>query len=430
MVYLLGYDDRKELMVGEGKIAVATDNLIKLSTGVTWCPGSAGFDVQGNLAFMVCDPMKLASSPTPRSSAASSSSSSSAKKDLPMPFGIPIPIIVDWLYQHWEGSLEELCKPKLPLMRLMSTGQKSDRSGASFTMRRVFKDPEAENDAMTASSSAVISRLTGQLGSAGSASPRANAGGEQDHPRGDFRSTHDRGIRVPEIYETPKVTSGPLLRKDHPALQLLDINFPPRLPRAAMLPLPVRQMLTESPRNQAKAPRQGNFPAEVGPSRRRKPGGPEDSAEITQPCPALEDCHSEVQSSSSPLAISGSADEGYRCSSDGETMYSAETMESRNYPSPKRDACRQVGRSRSCMDYQRWGGGAQTSSATGLPKQRSLIAARKTPVHSQSQTVPAGQKNHIYHSPTVSSAMKKRGGAEQRSRPRRTVAQVSPRWMF
>ncbi|CAA6659889.1 unnamed protein product [Spirodela intermedia] len=392
VVYLLGYDDRKELMVGEGKIAVATDNLIKLSTGVTWCPGSAGFDVQGNLAFMVCDPMKLASSPTLRSSSVSSSSSTSAKKDLPMQFGIPIPIIMDWL----------------------------DRSGASFTMRRVFKDPEAENDAMT-SSSAVISRLTGQLGSAGSASPRGNAGGEQDHPRGDLRSTHDRGIRVPKIYETPKVTSGPLLRKDHPPLQLLDINFPPKLPRAAMLPLPVRQMLTESHRNQAKAPRQGNSPAEAGPSRRRKPRSSEDSAEVTQPCPALADCHSEVQSSSSPLAISVSADEGYRCSSDGRRCTLRRRWRAETMPEPQLHGLPAVGRRSSDELRHRKSWAAEAAQSD---------RRKEDPAHSQSQTVPAGQKNHIYHSPTVSSAMKKRGGAEQRTRPRRTVAQVSPRWMF
>lgn len=65
VVYLLGYAEKTELTVGEGKVVIATDNLIKLSTdGVLWSPGSAGYDVHGNLAFMVCDPMKLATSPT------------------------------------------------------------------------------------------------------------------------------------------------------------------------------------------------------------------------------------------------------------------------------------------------------------------------------------------------------------------------------
>ncbi|KAK1353050.1 hypothetical protein POM88_052888 [Heracleum sosnowskyi] len=53
-VYLLGYAEKRELTVGEGKVVIATDNLIMLSTdGVMWNPGSAGYDVHGNLAFMV-----------------------------------------------------------------------------------------------------------------------------------------------------------------------------------------------------------------------------------------------------------------------------------------------------------------------------------------------------------------------------------------
>ncbi|KAM3303016.1 hypothetical protein P3S67_014046 [Capsicum chacoense] len=62
-IYQLGYSEEKELTVGEGKVIIAIDNLINLSTdGISWGPGSAGFDVHGNLAFMVCDPMKLATS--------------------------------------------------------------------------------------------------------------------------------------------------------------------------------------------------------------------------------------------------------------------------------------------------------------------------------------------------------------------------------
>ncbi|EEF25955.1 hypothetical protein RCOM_1900130, partial [Ricinus communis] len=103
VVYILGYTEKEELTVGEGKVVIATDNLIKLSTdGIQWSPGSAGFDAQGNLAFMICDPMKLATSPNTKSSSTSSSSSTSWKKDSPMQFGIPIPIICDWLNQHWE----------------------------------------------------------------------------------------------------------------------------------------------------------------------------------------------------------------------------------------------------------------------------------------------------------------------------------------
>ena len=48
-----------------------------------------------------------------------------------MQFGIPISVVCDWLYQHWQGSLDEVSKPKLPLVRLMSS--MSDNSSTSFT---------------------------------------------------------------------------------------------------------------------------------------------------------------------------------------------------------------------------------------------------------------------------------------------------------
>ena len=131
-VYILGYTDKNELTVGEAKVVIATDNLITVCTdGVTWSPGSAGFDPQGNLSFMVCDPMKLATTSPNTKSSSTSSPSSSSKKDLhlPMQFGIPIPVICDWLNQNWEGNLDDLVnKPKLPLIRLMSTGQRSEQS--------------------------------------------------------------------------------------------------------------------------------------------------------------------------------------------------------------------------------------------------------------------------------------------------------------
>ncbi|GAA0168846.1 hypothetical protein LIER_23470 [Lithospermum erythrorhizon] len=100
-IYLLGYADENELVAGEGKVVIATDNLIKMSTdGIAWSPGSAGFDIHGNLAFMVCDPMKLATSPNTKLSISSSSSLTSQIKDHPTQFGIPISVICDWLNQH------------------------------------------------------------------------------------------------------------------------------------------------------------------------------------------------------------------------------------------------------------------------------------------------------------------------------------------
>ncbi|XP_010489703.1 PREDICTED: uncharacterized protein LOC104767365 [Camelina sativa] len=92
VVYLLGYATQNELKIGEGKLVVATDNLIKLSTDeMIWSPGSAGFDVHGNLAFMICDPRKLSTSPASNSSSSSSSLRKDNNKTLMMQFGIPIP---------------------------------------------------------------------------------------------------------------------------------------------------------------------------------------------------------------------------------------------------------------------------------------------------------------------------------------------------
>ncbi|GKC37891.1 cytochrome P450 82C4-like protein, partial [Tanacetum coccineum] len=51
IVYLLGHAEKNELTVGEGKVVIATDNLIKVCTdGVTWSPGSTGFDAHAKEA--------------------------------------------------------------------------------------------------------------------------------------------------------------------------------------------------------------------------------------------------------------------------------------------------------------------------------------------------------------------------------------------
>ncbi|XP_047332268.1 uncharacterized protein LOC124935879 [Impatiens glandulifera] len=329
LVYLLGYTHKKELTVGEGKVVIATDNLIKLLTDdQTWNPGSAGFDQQGNLAFMVCDPMKLATSPNAKSpSTSTSSSSSSRRKDRRMQFGIPIPIICDWLNQHWEGNLDELNKPKLPIIKLMSSGQRSDHSCASFTMRRVFKPSDIEND--------------------------------------------------------PKQTD----------------------------------------------------PNPVGPGIVEKTMDDLDAAEVlsTDSVKGAAAGESEAQSSSSPVEMQND----YNYSSDGETtMYSAETAESRNIPSPKEGRFQQVVRqSQSC----RWGGGGSgqrtpVARKVGLEKQRSYIQGRK--IHSQGAT---SNRSNDYYSPTVSSIMKKRNNMvfrqqqpeQKQSWPvKQNPAHSSPRWMF
>ncbi|OVA08269.1 hypothetical protein BVC80_1297g10 [Macleaya cordata] len=422
VVYLLGHTEKKELTVGEGKVVIATDNLIKLSTdGVTWSPGSAGFDVQGNLAFMVCDPMKLASSPTAKSSSTSTSSSSSSwKKDHPMQFGIPIPIICDWLNQHWEGSLDELNKPKLPLIRLMSTGQKSEHSCASFTLRRVFKPTEGENDE-TPSSSNIISRPRNQPG------PSCSASANICHD--ETPATHEQGIPTPEIYESPRLTSGPIQRKENTQIQLLDINFPPRGPKAIVLPLPIKRLPPNSDENAVAL--NNNALREEDVINDREQASPGADAEIISTGSVNGD-RSEVQSSSSPLDISNFRYEmeGFQgdYSSEGETtMYSAETMESRNYTSPREEKFQQVGRSQSCVNYNRRGSTQRNPIArkTASDKQQSFIPGRKTYSHGA-----ASQRSHDFYSPTVSSIIKRRNNREQMTRPRQSTVQLSPRWMF
>lgn len=419
VVYLLGYTEKNELTVGEGKVVIATDNLIKLSTdGVIWSPGSAGFDVQGNLAFMICDPMKLATSPNTKSSSTSSSSSTSWKKD-PLQFGIPIPIVCDWLNQHWEGSLDELNKPKLPIIRLMSAGPKSEHSCASFTLRQVFKPTEADYDG-TPSSSNIISKARDQPGPSCSA-PANNVEGETR--TNDLHATHVQGIPTPEIYESPRLTSVPVRKNESAQIQLLDINFPPRVVKAAVLPQParrpplsydencVKELPPESPLREDQIKDKGVTSARA-------------DAEVAS-TGSVNGAQSEVQSCSSPINVS-EVQNGY--SSEGETtMYSAETAESRNYTSPREGKFQPVGRSQSCVSYNRLGI-VQTNSGARralLEKQRSFIHGRM--MYSQAAT---SQKSNDYFSPTVSSIMKKRNNLEQPSRPRQSAVHSSPRWMF
>ncbi|XP_059626221.1 uncharacterized protein LOC132269156 [Cornus florida] len=423
VVYLLGYTEKKELTVAEGKVVIATDNLIKLSTdGITWSPGSAGFDVQGNLAFIVCDPMKLATSPNTKSSSTSTSSSSSWKKDLPMQFGIPIPIICDWLNQHWEGNLDELNKPKLPIMRLMSAGQKSDHSCASFTMRQVFKSTEPENEG-TPSSSNVISKPRNWAGP--SCSAVVNTLEDETQITDQHAATHVQGIPTPEIYESPKLTSIPIGKKENAQIQLLDINFPPRVAKGTVLPQHAKRLVPYSDENCVK-----EFPL-LPQSREeeefsdRVQTGPMADVEIAS-SGSVNGARSEVQSSSSLIEVS-EAHNGYV--SEGETtMYSAETAESRNYPSPREKRFQQVGRSQSCVNYNRWGPVQRNATAsTALLEKKSFAQGRK--IYSQGAT---SQRSNDYFSPTVSSIMKKRNNSEQQQpiRPRQTAVHSSPRWMF
>ncbi|XP_015892317.3 uncharacterized protein LOC107426605 [Ziziphus jujuba] len=421
VVFLLGYTENKDLTVGEGKVVIATDNLIKLSTdGITWSPGSAGFDIQGNLAFMICDPMKLATSPNNKSSSTSSLSSSSWKKDLPMQFGIPIPIICDWLNQHWEGSLDDLNKPKLPLIRLMSTGQKSEHSCASFTLRPVFKSTEADNDG-TPSSSNTISKTRDQPAPSCSAAAK----NVEEENLSDPHATHVQGIPTPEIYESPKLTAVPIRKKESAQLQLLDINFPPRVAKPAVLSHRAKGLALDSDENFIKEPPPSGSPLREEQIIHRGLDNPGVDAEEGS-TGSVNGARSEVQSSSSPVGVS-EMQNGY--SSEGETMYSAETAESRNYTSPREGKFQQVGRSQSCVSYNRWGAVQRNPVARRalLEKQRSIIHGRK--MYSQGAT---SQRSNDYFSPTVSSIMKKRNNSEQQQNrtPYQSAVHSSPRWMF
>ncbi|KAG5586581.1 hypothetical protein H5410_047015 [Solanum commersonii] len=419
VIYLLGYSEEKELTVGEGKVIIATDNLIKLSTdGKSWRPGSAGFDAHGNLAFMVCDPMKLATSPNSKSSTTSASSSSSRKKECPMQFGIPIPIICDWLNQHWEGNLDDLNKPKLPIIRLMSAGQKSDHSCASFTMRRVFKSTEAENGG-TPSSSNRLSKPREQSGP--SCSAVATNMEEEALTTDPHAVTHVHGIPTPEIYESPNLTSIPVRMKEGTHIQLLDINFPPRIAKFSGSPQPARRIRSSFGENFVnKSPLE--HPVRKGDIWQSNPVA---DAEIAS-TGSVNGIQSEVQSSSSPIRIL-EMENGY--SSDGEiTMYSAETAESRNFPSPREGRFQQVGRSQSCVNYNRWGTAQQNAGARRAmlqQQQRSSMQGRK--VYSQGAN---SQRSNDYFNPTVSSIMKKRNNMEPQTRPRQSAVNSSPKWNF
>ncbi|XP_027337844.1 uncharacterized protein LOC113851534 [Abrus precatorius] len=412
VVYLLGYTEKQELTVGEGKVVIATDNLIKLSTdGIPWNPGSAGFDVHGNLAFMICDPMKLATSPNTKSSSTSSSASSSMK-DLPMQFGIPIPVICDWLNQHWEGSLDDLNNPKLPLIRLMSTGPRSEHSCSSFTLGQVFKSPEADNDDTPSSSNNVKSRDQGQSSSA--VAYTADEESMINNPN----AGHVQGIPTPEIYESARVNAAPLRKNENTQKQLLDINFPPRIAQPIVLSQSTEKLRPKSAEIFVKDPLPENRLGEQ--SQDRRTTTPSEEVASTG---SINAAQSMVQSSSSPIQASEMNNE---YSSDGETMYSAETAESRNYTTPREVNCQQVGRSQSCVSYNRFGTAQrnQASHRTMVENHRSFLHGKK--MHSQGAT---SQRSNDYFSPTVSSIMKR--NSEHTIRPRQTpVHSSSPKWVF
>ncbi|KAE8685313.1 oleoyl-acyl carrier protein thioesterase 1 [Hibiscus syriacus] len=371
-VYLLGYTEKQEVTIGEGKVVIATDNLIKVSTdGIIWNPGSSGFDSHANLAFMICDPMKLATSPNIKLSMTSSSSLSSCKKDTPMQFGIPIPIICDWLNQHWEGSLDEVNKPKLPIIRLMSSVQKSEHSSASFTMRHVFKSTGDDSD-ITPSSSNIIIKVKDQPGPSSSAAVNTI----EKETCSDSHAEHIQGIPTPEIYESPKLTAVRLRKKETSQIHLLDINFPPRIVKSAVVLQPDKQELPNTGENALKELPPESPLREEEQIKNRLHANPREDADVGS-IASVNGAQSEVQFSSSRVERPEMYN-GY--SSEGETMYSSETAESRNYTSLREGKFQQVGRSQSCVGYTRWGAAQRNPAARRalLEKQRSFIHGKKT----------------------------------------------------
>lgn len=396
-VLLLGHTDRRDLAVGEGKVVIATDNLIKFSTDeVSWRPGSAGFDMHGNLAFMVCDPMKLAPSTPTGYASASSSALLASKKDMPMQFGIPIPAVCEWLKQHWSGSLEDVSKPMMPPARLISAGQRSEPS--SMGHLRYTKTTEQEDGVL--SSSQMPSRPTQLHGSCSSASAKISYG-----ENGSSRSFQDQRDPTSQM-SRPK--------NDQPG-SLVGISFPPGHPRSICLPPPLKQMMPD----ESKMKPNGSVSHESRLANARV------NCDAQHNVAYQENCWSEAQSSSSPPAISEQGDRRDGFSSGEETMYSAETMESRNIPSPKEKRPQPVGRSQSFANHSKWDSPKSVESSKGPPSRSHTFIPLRKP-HLQAAAI--SQKSQVYFSPTVSSNMKKRNMSRVPMKPRQS-AQVTSKWI-
>lgn len=392
-VLLLGHN-RNDLAVGEGKVVIATDNLIKFSIDeVLWHPGSAGFDMHGNLAFMVCDPMKIAPSTPNGYASASSTTLCTSRKDVPAQFGIPIPAVCEWLKQHWNGSLEDVSKPMMTPARLTTSGERSGRS--SFGHLRYIKTTEVEGGGVL-SSSQMPPRPTWQHGACSSASAKISHGENDSIGSHSFHGQHELTSKISKPQKEQ-------------ATSLVEHS------RSIRLPLPLKQMMPDENKNEANR----QAPHRTQPSH------------VQMNCGTLhnvayhENCWSEVQSSSSPHAISEVGDERGGFSSGEETMYSAETRESRNIPSPKEKKAEVVGRSQSFVNHNKWDSPKSVESSRGFPsKSQTFIPLRKP--HLQAAAI--SQKSQDYFSPTVSSNMKKRNLSQTPMKPRQR-SQVTSKWI-
>uniref|UniRef100_A0A0A9D7X6 Uncharacterized protein n=1 Tax=Arundo donax TaxID=35708 RepID=A0A0A9D7X6_ARUDO len=107
-------------------------------------------------------------------------------------------------------------------------------------------------------------------------------------------------------------------------------------------------------------------------------------------------------------------------------MYSAETRESRNIPSPREKKTDVVGRSQSFVNHSRWDSPRSVESSKGAPsKSHTFIPLRKP--HLQAAAI--SQKSQDFFSPTVSSSMKKRNLSQIPMKPRQS-AQVTSKWII
>ncbi|KAF3627696.1 hypothetical protein FXO38_05521 [Capsicum annuum] len=149
-------------------------------------------------------------------------------------------------------------------------------------------------------------------------------------------------------------TSTPVGKNGNTQIQLLDINFPPRINiKAAGSPQHVRKTLSNSDDNCTNKAREENS-SYIG----QISAVPDTEVASTG---SVNGAQSEVESSCCLIEV---LEAQHEYSSDGETtMYSAETAESRNYPSPKGGRFQQVGRSQSCVNYNRWGPVSKNSAA-------------------------------------------------------------------
>ncbi|WOH10592.1 hypothetical protein DCAR_0730061 [Daucus carota subsp. sativus] len=165
-----------------------------------------------------------------------------------MQFCILIPIICDWLNQHLEGNLDELTRPKLPVIRLMSAYPKSEQSCAPSQSDRFSSQPKLKM--------MVLHHCQTSIPIPGPSSYHVANARQEDTPITELQTVpHIQGFPTPEIYGSPKLTPAPFRKNESALIQLLDINFLPRIIKPAVLLLhqPARNMHLKLDENMVKA---------------------------------------------------------------------------------------------------------------------------------------------------------------------------------